>query len=163
MKLYEIPSELRAIEVQIAEMEGELTAEIEAQLDDLQAEFSRKVEWLALMIREAEAEAAVFKAEENRLKERRQAAENRGKRLKAYVHENMLRMEAKSVRGDLATVNVVQNSRPSVTWREDVDLPDEFARIKREIDTNAVLVHVGIHGSPPTGAIVETGSHVRIR
>ena len=163
MKLYEIPSELRAIEAQIAEMEGELTAELEEQLDSLQAEFDRKVEWLALMIREAEAEAAAFKLEEQRLGERRKAADNRAKRLKFYVHEQMQRMQVGKVAGELATISLVANSRPSVRWEEGVDIPDEFCRIKRELDTNAVLLHVGIHGEPPAGASVVTGSHLRIR
>ena len=163
MRLYELPTELRLIEQQIAEADGELTPELEAALDQLQAEFADKAEWIALMVREAEAEAEAYKIEETRLRERRRAAENKATRLKTYVHEQMQRMGVDKIRGALAQVSVVNNSRPTVRWSEDVELPDAFARVKRELDANAVLVHVGIYGQPPEGAIVETGTHLRVR
>ena len=163
MKLYEIPSELRVIEAQIADADGELTPETEAALDGLQEEFDRKAEWIALLVREATVEAEAYKAEETRLRDRRRAAENRAARLKTYVHEQMARMGRDKIKGELASLSVVANSRPSVVWDEDTDIPDEFARIKRELDANAVLVHVGIHGTPPEGATIVHGTHLRVR
>jgi len=163
MKLYEIPSELRVIEAQIADADGELTPELEAALDALKTEFDQKAEYLALLIREAQVEAEAYKAEETRLRDRRRAAENRADRLKRYVHEQMQRISKDKVRGQLASLSVVANSRPSVIWDEGTEIPDEFARVKRELDANAVLVHVGIHGQPPKGATLVQGTHLRVR
>jgi len=163
MKLYEIPSELRVIEAQIADADGELTPELEAALDALETQFEEKAEYLALLIREAQVEADAYKAEETRLRDRRRAAENRADRLKRYVHEQMQRMGKDKVRGQLASLSVVANSRPSVVWAEGVEIPDAFSRIKRELDANAVLTHVGIYGEPPEGATLVQGTHLRVR
>jgi len=67
------------------------------------------------------------------------------------------------IKGDLASLSVVSNSRPSVQWADGVEIPDEFARIKRELDSNAVLTHLGMHGAAPEGAIIVQGTHLRIR
>jgi hypothetical protein len=88
MKLYEIPA-LRRIEEQIADAEGEITPDIDAQLSALEGELERKLEWIALMAREAQAEGDVYGAEIVRLAARKKAAENRAASLKAYAMEVM--------------------------------------------------------------------------
>lgn len=164
MKLYEIPAEIRLIEDMIAEAEGVITPETEARLEQLELEFRKKAEYLALLIREAQTEVEAYKIEETRLKERRQAAENRADRMKAYLHAQMTAMGETKIHGKLATVSVVGNSRPSVSWTGDWPPPAPYQRIKVELDTQAVLDHMKISGGkPPVGAKIEVGTHLRIR
>lgn len=163
MKLYEIPEEMRALEAQIADAEGELTPEIEERLEQLSAKFADVAEYIALLVREASAEAEAIKVEEQRLRDRRKAVENRADRLRNYIHEQMQIVGTQRIHGNMVTLTIQRNSRPSVRWTEGEDIPEAFVRIKRELDSRLVLDHIAMFGETPKGAIVEQGSHLRIR
>ena len=92
LRLYELPDAIREIEAEIIEAEGEITDDIADRLDHLEGEFERKAEYLALLSREARAEAKAVKEEEDRLKARRTAAENREKRIKDYLLFSMQKL-----------------------------------------------------------------------
>lgn len=164
MKLYEIPASIRAVEDEIADQGGELTTELERRLTRLEAEFERKVEYLALLIREADVEAAAYKIEENRLRERRRAAENRAANLKRYIQTQMVLSGIRRVKGDYCSVSIAKNSRPSVTWTgEPEQIPEHLRRIKVEIDSTAVLQAQSAGEALPDQLVIEHGEHLRIR
>ena len=164
LTLYDLPDAIREIEDEIIEAEGELTPEIEARLDALGEEFERKAEYIALLSREAKAEAKAVKQEEDRLKARRTAAENRERRLKDYLHACMTRMGIPKIDGDRAKVAIQKNGRPSITWMGEEDaIPDAFRRVTVSVDGTAVYNEWRAGSELPEGFEVEVGTHVRVR
>ena len=164
LRLYDLPDAIRAVEHQIIEADGEITPEIEAQLDHLEGEFERKAEYLALLSREAKAEAAAVKQEEDRLKARRTAAENRERRIKEYIHACMTRLGVSKVDGDRAKIAIQKNGRPSITWMGDADaIPEAFRRVSVSVDGAAAYNEWKAGAELPEGFRVEVGTHVRVR
>ena len=164
LTLYDLPDAIREVEALIIEADGEITPDIEAQLEAFEGEFERKAEYLALLSREAKAEAAAVKLEEDRLKARRTAAENRERRLKDYLHVCMIRMGIPKIDGDRAKVAIQNNGRPSITWMgEDDAIPDEFRRVSVSLDGTAVYNEWRAGAELPEGFRVEVGTHVRVR
>lgn len=80
MKLYEIP---RAIEELIDPETGEITDEV--ALQKLTESFENGIEFLALEVKNLNAEAAALKAEKEAFAKRQKTAENAAARLKNYI------------------------------------------------------------------------------
>lgn len=163
LTLYDIPARYRELEEQIIEADGELTPEVEAELDSLQDAFERKAEYIALLSREARAEAKAVKEEEDRLKARRTAAENRESRLKDYLQACLTRAGVDRVEGDRIKARIQDNSRPSIRWMGEEDaIPEPFKRVRVDLDGSAAY-ETWKDGEPlPEGFVVETGRHLRI-
>jgi hypothetical protein len=85
MKLYDIPTEFAIIETALIENTGELTPELEKQLDDFFRTGKDKIEAGAMVLRGLEMEAKSCKEEAKRLSERAAALENNADRLKKMV------------------------------------------------------------------------------
>ena len=169
LRLYDLPDAIRALEERIIEAEGEITPEIEQELDHYGEEFERKAEYLALLSREAKAEAAAVKQEEARLKARRTAAENREKRIKNYLHVCMTRMGVPKIEGDRVKLRIQANTRPSIEWVGDEKaIPDAYKRVTVTVDSAAAYdtwkatPENERHRALPEGFRVEFGDHVRI-
>ena len=85
MKLYEVNQAIEQIFDQIVDVEtGEILSdsqELMDQLDALQMERNRILEYLAKLVLNTRAEAAALKEEENRLKSRRERLEKKESRL----------------------------------------------------------------------------------
>jgi hypothetical protein len=163
LKLYELPDAIREVEAAIIEAEGEITDEIADRLDHLEGEFERKAEYIALLSREAKAEAKAVKQEEDRLAARRRAAENRERRLKDYLLFSMRKLGVERVEGDRAKVRVQANTRPSIEWVGDEDaIPEPFKRIRVDLDGRAAYDAWKAGAELPEGFRVEVGSHVRV-
>jgi hypothetical protein len=164
MRLYEIPHAIRAIEAMIEELEGEITPEIESKLNALEGEFSRKAEFIALMVKEATTAAAAIKAEEDRISARRKAHERRAEAFKDYLHRCMASMGVSKITGQLASPAIQRNSAPSVT----VDiapelLPERFRRVLVGPDNRALADAFKAGEALPAGVTAEYGTHLRIR
>ena len=163
LRLYEIPDRLREIEAQIIEAEGEITPEIEAELDGLEEAFNRKAEYIALLSREAKAEAAAVKQEEDRLRARRTAAEKREKRLKDYLQACMIGADVERIEGERAKIRRQRNGRPSITWHgEPEDAPEEYRRLTVTVDTQQAYDDLRDGAELPDGFEVIWGEHVRV-
>ena len=89
MTLYQINNELEAAFYGCIDPEtGEIVGGTE-ELDRLQIERNEKIENTALFIKNLKAEAEMIQAEENRLKARRKACENRAEWLINYLTYNL--------------------------------------------------------------------------
>jgi vacuolar-type H+-ATPase subunit E/Vma4 len=164
MRLYEIPHAIRAIEAMIEEAEGELTPETEALLTQHESEFERKAEWIALLAREAIAEAGAIKAEEDRLNARRRTLERRADGLKRYLHECMTAANVSKIKGDLATLGIQRNSVPTIVVEVAPEaLPERFRRVRVESDGTALRDAFKAGEKLPAGVTAEYGTHLRIR
>lgn len=90
MKIYEIDREIEALLNEVDE-NGEILFDTD-KLESLQMERDKKVENLALAVKNITAEAAAIKAERDALYERQKAAEREAERAKKYL-EFVLRGE----------------------------------------------------------------------
>ena len=84
MKIYEIDKEIEALLSDVDEETGEILFDTD-KLEALQMERDRKVENLALAVKNLTAEAAAIKAERDALYERQKAAEREAERAKNYL------------------------------------------------------------------------------
>ena len=86
MKLYEIDNEIQKIldNMEIDEETGEAVLDVDA-LEALQLEREKKLEGVALAVKNLSAEAEAIKAEEDRLGNRRKAIVNRRDRMKEWL------------------------------------------------------------------------------
>lgn len=163
LRLYDIPDAYREIEAAIIEAEGEITPEQEEALDRLDDEFERKVEYLALLSREAKAEAKAVAQEEIRLRQRRKAAENRERRIKSYLHVCLDMAGRDRVEGERVKVRIQANSRPRITWtKAPEEAPEPFRRVTVDVDGTAVYQAWKAGDDLADGFVIEHGSHARI-
>lgn len=162
LKLWEVSDELDAIFNELHEAGGEMTPELEERLAKMSEEFDTKVEWIALKVKEAEANETAAKAEADRLLKIARAFGRSAKSMKGYVFAEMQRQNLDTVKTHRAKVSVVQNSRPSIKWEGDPKkAPFLFQKIAVTIDGNAAY-DAWQRDSLPEGFTVEKGSHVRI-
>lgn len=85
MKLYEIPSEFSILESALIENAGELTPELEKDLDAFLRAGKDKIEGGAMVMRGLEMEANACKEEAKRLAERAAGLERNADRLKKLI------------------------------------------------------------------------------
>lgn len=147
MHLYEINSEIALLlqQLEVDPETGEILAtsdEIIQQLNALDMERSRILEYLAKVVIETRAEAAALKAEEERLAERRRRFERREERLM-----QVLDRECNGVKTDLgiATLRYRQNTRVDVqdairaiNWLKRHKFKDCIRVKEPEVDKTAV-------------------------
>jgi hypothetical protein len=175
LRLYEIAHMRDLLDAKLSETEGEVTPELEQQLDELGAQASEKIERVALYIREQLATAVAVKEEEARLSARRRSMERAAEGLKAYLQRNMEALSIEKVPGLLCTV-ALQNNPPSVkgeitesTLRDWFNEAADLSRFVRYIpaqyalDRRGVLEHYKATNHLPDGLTVEQGRSVRIR
>ena len=91
MKLYEIANDYLALLEAIES--GEIPEEcISDTLEAIKGEIDVKADNIACMLKSLEADVNAFKAEENRLKERREQKERAYERLKMYLSDMLIRV-----------------------------------------------------------------------
>ena len=100
--LFEIDEQIRALDEDGFDMEcvdtetGEIVPElVAARLDSLQMDETRKMESIAMLIKEREAMAASIKEEMDALTKRRKACQNKAEALKRYLLDYMTLREMK--------------------------------------------------------------------
>ena len=147
MHLYEINEQIRQLvqQLDVDEETGEILAssdDIMQQLNTLDMERSRILEYLAKVVLEARSEAAALKAEEDRLCKRRSALEHREERLM-----QVLDRECAGQKTDLgvatlryrATTRVdVADSARAINWLRRHKLQDCIRVRDPEVDKTAV-------------------------
>lgn len=167
MHLYEINSEIALLlqQLEVDPETGEILAssdEIIQQLNALDMERSRILEYLAKVVIETRAEAAALKAEEERLAERRRRFERREERLM-----QVLDRECNGVKTDLgvATLRYRQNTRVDVqdaaraiNWLKRHKFKDCIRVKEPEVDKTAVRRLLADGSSIPGIALVTSQS-----
>lgn len=122
LKLYEIPYVYDSIFESLDET-GEITEDIQKQLDDIKEELQRKVENICLFILDLKQDAEVVDGEIKRLQARKKAFENKAEMLKNYLLNTLQKLGMRKVQ--TATVTAyVQNNPPSVQVLGDI--PAEY-------------------------------------
>jgi hypothetical protein len=178
--LYEISDRFRSIFQQLEETEGEITPEIDAQLEAAEASLEEKAEAYCAFIRELEAEAEKFRNEEVRLATTRKSLANKAQGLKDRLLSAMKFVRVKKVKAGPFSPTIQKSSSKVVV--EDLDLiPEEhkFANISRaplsiltpqlrqlaeiEVDKKRIAAALKEHPDTPIpGAHIEQGEYLRI-
>lgn len=158
--LYEIVGDLNAIAEVLNENGGELTPELEAQLDALEGAFEDKLARCALMAKNLAAESEKHKAEQERQYARQVQLTKSCAALKGYMKACM---EARGVQKVAGIARIQANGQPSIAWTRPIEeLPAEYRRVRIEPDYKDVLTAIRAGEAIPDGFTVEHGSHLRL-
>ena len=113
-------------------------------LDGMEQELARKAENVAVYIKNMESEAKTLKAEEDKLKARRQAKENAAKRMREYLMDCMKQANISKIDEPRAVISL-RNNPESVEISDETEFigwaadHDEYLRYKApEINKTAV-------------------------
>ena len=133
LTLYDLADEALALDALFAMDDGEVTPESEQLAVELASKLAQKADHFGGFVRTLEANAAACKAEEERLRDRRKALENKAAWLKRVGLDALQHMERPRVEGELFTL-AVQNNPPSVVVHVLADaLPSAFVRVIPEV------------------------------
>jgi hypothetical protein len=138
MNLYELNSEYSRVMADVMDWaeqnEGEISAELEKALEDIEINLEEKIENTALYIKTLDVEAEMIKLEEKKLAERRKACENRAERVREWLSINMDGKPFKSAK-------CVISWRKSESVELDIsaeELPVEYQVVKTTVTADKV-------------------------
>jgi hypothetical protein len=163
MKLYQIPIAFSHLEQQLEASDGELSPEMEADLDKLEINLEQKINGLCGLIAHLQGESEVAKGEADRLDQLAFRRERTWRKLKEYLLKNLELLGRAGYETSLFKIRICNNSRPSIRWDQEPDkIPAEFVRTIRELDGQAAYRHWQAYHQLPEGFVVELGRHLRI-
>ena len=146
----------------IEEETGEIDeAKANKYLESLKIDRKEKIENIAVYIKTLDSEAAAIKAEEKRLKERREAKERKAERLRDYLKTSMLMFDEKR----FETARVVLSFRASKTVIvSDIELLDKaYIKEKVEYSADKTAIKKAIEsGATVNGAFIEENQNLQI-
>lgn len=120
MNLYELS--LAFQEVQNMDLDPEVMKDT---LDSIEDAIENKAENIAKLIRNLESDVSAYKEEEDRLKTKRQATENKVKWLKTYLEDNMKLTGKTKFKSGMFNFSIQKNPA-SVNITDERIIPDEF-------------------------------------
>jgi len=127
MKLYEITEQLR----ELMEMDDVPAEQLQDTLDLVKEDFEQKAEQVAAFIRELSLDSEGYKAEIERLSDRKKAIDNKIDSMKDCLRVNMQAADMTKIKGKLFTITLGAPTK-TVYVADSTLLPDEFVYIKRE-------------------------------
>ena len=158
MSLYEMTDTI--IDLERAADEGD--EGVEKHLGEYLGELlPAKVENYAKFMRELQLQAEAFKAEEKRIKERRQAMESVRSRMMQTLQESMERLECRELLAGTFKVKLC-DSPASVDMMDEGAIPSEYQVVTVKFDRAAIKTALK-KGKQVPGAALRHGKHVRIR
>lgn len=163
--LYDLSTAYRLHLAAIEEADGELTAETEAQLAELDARIEDKVDACCSYEEELEGTEAAISVAIKRLQERKATIAGRRKRLKDHVRNCLERAGLSRVETTLFVARL-QNSPPSATWTGDPDaIPEGYRRIKTsvEFDAKTAILDFKDGRTMPNGVEIRQSRHLVIK
>lgn len=161
MQLYQLSDSIRQI-LSTEDSDGELLPAFADELGKLDMQFNEKSLEIAAYVKEVQAEAEGVKLEAVRLKERQTRLERKADWLKAYLLENMEKLGVQKIPGLLVSLRIQKNSRPSIFVEEGKTIPEEYQRIKVELDGQKAYTDWKEIGTLPDSIMVKEGRHLRI-
>lgn len=162
MKLFEIVSEYRsALENLSIDEETGVIDGMEA-VEALQGDVREKGESVALYIKELEAFAEDIKAEEKKLKERREQAERKAEYFKTYLAACLDGAELSKL--ETARVRVSFRKSVSVDIVDETALPLEFLKIVEDVKIDKTAIKKAINsGVEVSGAVLKNSRSLQIK
>ena len=154
LTLYQITNKF----VVFLEKENELTEdEINVLGEELALLLRKKSSDIIGYTRNIEGFIAAAKAEEERIKNMRQTAENRLERFKEYVKSNMERLHLIKIETELGTLTICKNPISVEIVSED-DVPDEYKEkvVTYKINKKLISKHYKSCNIIPAGTIIHS-------
>jgi len=143
MKLREINEKLQNLESLLAETGGELTDEVQQQLEKVELAENEKLENIGFLILEAKSDSEKFKLEIDRLSKLKKQADNKQKSLKQYLTWYMNLKGYDKFNTDLVKYSFRTSKSVNIT---DLNaLPDSCIKIEKKADKTVLkeLLKVG--------------------
>lgn len=170
MNLYQLDNEWASIQEELESLDGqELTPELElkllelmSNLDETGQEWHRKVDNYCKLIAGLNASAKARKDESKRLAELAGLDQLKADRLKERLKDSLKLRDQSKVKTTLFNLSVCKNSRPSLTIPEVENLPDEFTKLVKEPDKEAIKEALE-SGQEIEGCQITIGDHLRIK
>ena len=157
MNLYELS--LAFQDVQNMDLDPEVMKDT---LDSIEDAIESKAENIAKLVRNLESDVSAYKEEEDRLKTKRQATENKVKWLKTYLEDNMKLTGKTKFKSGMFNFSIQKNPA-SVNITDERIIPEEFL-IKQppKVDKNS-LKEILKRGLEVPGAELKQTEGLRIR
>jgi hypothetical protein len=166
--LYEITDDILALHALLDEAAGEITPEVEAWMAEYGTALGQKADRIAGLLRQKEAEAKVYKGEEEFFALKRRAAENTAKALKALTQQAMETLGEVEFRGEKFRLCLTPNGGKApvqLTVTDPAALPTAYQRVSVAPDTDALraALEQGVAGVEAYATLGARGYHVRVR
>lgn len=129
-------------------------------LDSLEGDIRQKVENCAKMVRCLDARAKTFKEEQKFFEAKSKAAANAAERLEDYIKLCMETVGMDKVEGDVLTVKIQKNSKPSLVV--DGKVPERFLVPQEPKANNAAITEALLAKEELDFARLNYGKHIRI-
>lgn len=143
--------------------EEELDPQVLADtLEGMDGELEQKAENYAMMINSLNGQADMLSAEIKRLTERKKTLENNSKRMKESL-ENAMNLTGKRKFKTLLFSFGIQKNPPVLVVDDESKVPEEFVKIKKEIDKAALKKFVKDNENGLDFAHLEQTESLRIR
>lgn len=157
MNLYELSLSFQ--EVQNMDLDPEVMKDT---LDSIGGTFENKAENMAKLIRNLESDVLAYKKEEDRLKTKRQAAENKLKWLKTYLKDCMKLTGKTKFKSGMFNFSIQKNPA-SVNIVDEKAIPEEFLIQRQPKVNNTTLKKALKDGIEVPGAELKQTEGLRIR
>lgn len=157
MNLYELSMAFQ--EVQNMDLDPEVMKDT---LDSIEDAIENKAENIAKLIRNLESDVAAYKEEEDRLKTKRQATENKVKWLKTYLEDNMKLTGKTKFKSGMFNFSIQKNPA-SVNILDERIIPKEFLISQLPKIDKTALKDVLKTGVEVPGAELKQTEGLRIR
>lgn len=134
-------------------------------MEGIEGELEVKCQNYAMVLKNLEGDVEALENEIRRLTSRKKTLENNIKRMKEAVRDVMVATGKTKFKTDLFSFSVQNNPASVVLDTEDLDtLPDEFIRVKKEVDKAAIKEALLQGDEKLSGyAHIEQGQSLRIR
>lgn len=157
MNLYELSVAFQ--EVQNMELDPEVMKDT---LDSINDAIENKAENIAKLVRNLESDVSAYKEEEDRLKTKRQATENKVKWLKTYLEDNMKLTGKTKFKSGMFNFSIQKNPA-SVNITDERIIPEEFLIPQLPKIDKTALKDVLKNGIEVPGAELKQTEGLRIR
>lgn len=160
MKFYEIDSALRELYENAINDDGELSPELEWQIEKLEMERDRKIEGCGIVYKEMLAEAKALGEEVKALAERKKVAENKAERLKYFLSGQM--RDGEKIKTERIAISWRKSERVEIDPLQADRLPLEYQRVKTEPDKTALKDALKA-GKQIEGVLLVTSQNLQIK
>jgi len=151
MKLYELAGVYNTLQDTDELTEEELTA----ALDTVKEQFDVKASNLGKVILSIQSESKAYDDEIARMAEHKRIAQNKVTHLKKYLLNNMSATGTDKVSIDTVTISL-RSSPPSVEIEDEEQIPENYWRIKREVDKKTIMEDYKSSNVIPAGVKIIT-------
>ena len=163
LKLYELSEAYKNLWNMVDDEETDLTM-VETALQTVEGAIETKAGNIAIFIRNLDSESKLIKEEEDRLKARRQAIENKRDSIKGWLQQNMELMNIDKIKTTTHSISL-QSNPPSVLILDEDVIPGRFLTLipeRYEVNKKAISEALKA-GEEVLGATLARGRSLRIR